>query len=54
MAVEQVIYSQVVVLHPKDFKSLKQIVNKMKINPSSKVSLQDHSVGLILTVIGLE
>ena len=50
----KLLYAQVVVLRRKDWNSLKQIKIKMKLNSSSKVYLQDHSVGFILTLIGLK
>ena len=34
--------------------SLQQIRIKMKLNSSSKIGLQDHSSGLVLTLIGLK
>ena len=50
---EQVLYAQVVMLLGKDFKITEANKNKNGVNSSSKVSLQDHSVGLILVFIGL-
>ena len=52
MATEQGLYAQVIMLSKKDLK-ITEAKKKTKINSSSMVSLQDHSVGLILILIGL-
>ena len=49
---EQGLYSQVVMLSRKDLNITESNKNKMKINSSSRVSLQYHSVGLIFIFIG--
>ena len=54
MAMEKGLYAQVVKISRKDLKFIAENRNKMKQNSSSKVNLQDHSVGLILTLIGLK
>ena len=54
MAMEQVSYAQMVKLRQKDLKLIAGNKNKMRLNLSSKVNLQDHSVGLILTLIRLK
>ena len=52
MAMEQVLYAQVAMLLRKDLKSTRKNKNKIKLNSSSKVSLQDHSIGLMFIMIG--
>ena len=54
MAMEQGLYAQVVMLRRKDLNITEQNKNEMMINSSSRVSLQNHSVGLILILIGLK
>ena len=55
MATEQGLYSQVVMISRKDLKLIAENRNKkIKQNSSSKVNLQDHSIGLILNLIGLK
>ena len=54
MSVEQGLYAKVVMLCRKNLKITGANKNKMKINSSSRVSLKDHSVGLILVFIGLK
>ena len=52
---EQRLYSQVVKLRLKDLKFIEANKNKkMRLNSSSKVNLQDQSVGLILPLIVLK
>ena len=51
MATEQGLYAQAVMLCLKDLKITK--AKQMKLNSSSKVSIQDQNVGLILILIGL-
>ena len=52
MEMEQGLYAQVFKISREDLKFIAENRNKMKQNSSSKVNLQDHSVGLILTLIG--
>ena len=54
MATEQGSYAQLVMLCRKDLNITEENENKMSINSSSKVSLQNHSVGLILVLVGLK
>ena len=54
MAIEQVLYSQVVILCRKYLKITESNKNKMQLNSSSTVSLQDHSVCFILIFITLK
>ena len=51
MATEKGLYAQVFMLRRKYLKITGKNKNKMKLNPSSKASLQDHSVGLTLIFI---
>ena len=51
---EQGLYAQVVMLCRKDLKIVEANKNKMTLNSSSKVRLQDHSIGLIFILIGLK
>ena len=53
MAMEQELYSQVVVIRREDLKFTEANKNKMKLNSSSKFSLKYHRVGLILVFIVL-
>ena len=54
MSMEQVLYAQVVMLHRKDLNITEANKIKVKLNSSSKASLQDHSVGFILILIRLK
>ena len=54
MPMEQVLDAQVVMLHRKYLKITEANKNKIKLNSTSKVSLHDHSVGLILILVGLK
>ena len=54
MAMEQGLYAQVVMLLRKDLEFIAANKNKLKLNSSSKVDIQDHSVVLILNLIGLK
>ena len=51
MEMEQGLQAQVVMLHREYLKITEENKNKTRINSSSRVSLQDHSVGLILILI---
>ena len=51
MSMEQVLYAQAVMLHQKDLNISEANKNKIKLNLSSKVSLQDHSVDVMLVLI---
>ena len=51
---EQVFDAQVFMPRQNDLEFIAANKNKMKLNSSSKVNLQDHGVGLILTLIRLE
>ena len=53
MDVEQDLYSQLVMLLRKDLKITEEKKIKMKIDSSYRVSLKDHSVGLVLVLNGL-
>ena len=48
MDMERILYSQVVMLHQNDLKTTEANKIEIKINSSSRVSLQDHRVVLIL------
>ena len=54
MLMTQGLYAQVVNIRRKYLELIAENRNKMKLNSSSKVNLQDHSVGSILTLIGLK
>ena len=54
MATEQGLYAQVFMLCCRDLKISEVNENKMKIDIISKVSLKDHTNGLILILIGLK
>ena len=54
MAMEQELYTKLVILNQKDLNITEANKNKNEDNSSSSVSLQDHSVHLILILIGLE
>ena len=47
METKQGLYAQVVKINQNDFKFIASNKNKMKLNSSSKVNLQDCSVGLM-------
>ena len=49
MAMEQSLYAQVVKLRRKYLKFVATYKNKMKLNLSFKVNMQDHKYGSILT-----
>ena len=49
MAMEQGLYAQVIMLCRKYLKLVETDGGEMKLNSISKVGLQDHNVGLILT-----
>ena len=53
MSMEYGLYARVLILSRKGLKIAEENKNKMKLNSSSKVSLQDCSIGLILVLIGL-
>ena len=53
MAMEKSLYAQVVKLRRKDLQFVAADKNKVKLNLSFRVNLQDHKYGLILTYIGL-
>ena len=54
MSMEQGLYAQVVMLRQKDLKITEANKIKIEINLSSKVSLQYHSVGMILVLVLLK
>ena len=54
MDMERILYSQVVMLHQHDLKTTEANNIEIKINSSSRVSLQYHSVGLILVFDWIE
>ena len=54
MVMEQGLYAQVVKLRQKGLEFIAENKNKIKQNSSSKVNLQDHCVGLILTLFELK
>ena len=54
MATEQVLYAQVFMLFRKDLNITEANKNKIRINSSSRVSLQDHSVVLVFIFIRLK
>ena len=53
METEKGLYAQVVKLRRKDLKPIAENKKIMNLNSSFKVNLQDHSVDLILNLIGL-
>ena len=54
MEIQQGLYAQVVMICQKDLKITEANGNKLKINSSSMISVQDHSVGSILIFIVLK
>ena len=54
MPMEQVLSAQFAKPRQKDLEFIAANKNKNGAKSSSKVNLQDHSVGLILTLIGLK